>query len=83
MNVTKIGSRPGTDHLTRKTRLLGKGPALLIRVEVFSGGILRSTHLRLSTPTSSQTFTKLDVALKAFRIATRRPREAAPVEMAA
>ncbi|MGV3579482.1 hypothetical protein [Brevundimonas sp.] len=83
MNDTTIGSRPGPGHLTRRTRLLAKGPVLLIRVEVFRGETLHSAYLRLSTPTAGQTFTRLDVALKAFRIAARRRREAATVDMAA
>lgn len=69
--------------MTRKTRLLMKAEVMLVRVEVFQDGVLSSTHLRLGTPLSSQTFTRLDAALKAFRVAARRQADAARLKLAA
>jgi hypothetical protein len=56
---------------------------MLVRLEVFEDGILRSTHLRLSTAAAGKTFTDLHAALKAYRAAARRPAETARLKQAA
>lgn len=69
--------------MIRKTRLVSRADVMLVRVEVFEAGVMKSTEFRLSSPTASKRFPSLDRAIKAFRVAVGRPAEKTPLKTAA
>lgn len=69
--------------MVRKTRLMSTAGVMLIRVEVFDQGILRSTVFKVSTATASQTFTAPAKAIGVFRALARHPAEAPRRRLAA
>ena len=76
-------SIPEEKGLIRKTRLMSKSGVMLVRVEVFQDSVLRSMHLRLSTPVACETFTDMDRAFDAFRAMTQSPTGRAGLKNAA
>lgn len=69
--------------MIRKTRLMSKSGVMLVRIEVFQDGILRSTSFKVSTATAGRTFTSLAKSIDAFRAMGRRPAEAPRLQKAA
>lgn len=69
--------------MIRKTRLMSKSGVMLVRIEVFQDGILRSTSFKVSTATGGRTFTGLAKAIEAFRTMGRRPAETPRLRQAA
>lgn len=80
--VPAVPDLSSTD-LIRKTRLMANATVILVRVEAFQDGVLRATHLKLTTPDATKTFTDLHAALKAYKVAIRRPVETARLRNAA
>ena len=69
--------------MIRRTRLMSKAGVLMVRVEVFDGDILRSTSLKVSTRTTSQSFTTMTKAVRAFRVMSRYSSEGPRLQKAA
>lgn len=69
--------------MIRKTRLMSKAGVILVRIEVFEDGILRSTAFKVSTSSAGQTFTSMTKAIYAFRAMAVRPIEGPRLKKAA
>lgn len=69
--------------MIRKTRLMSKSGVMLVRIEIFDDGVLRSTVFKVSTTTAAQSFSVLARAIHAFRAMARRPAEAPVLKKAA
>lgn len=69
--------------MIRKTRLMSKAGVMMVRVEVFDDGVLRSTVFKVSTASAAQSFTAHAKAIHAFRAMARRPAEPPALKRAA